>query len=344
MEKLEHELQEFLKECRKQEFSDEEMRYICQPLIWHFRLASLRRWTLWFILPILVVYLLWNYCDTCTWTASAVGRLLLIQMLPYWNWTPYYYSRCLIERAEPAGKQIEEPKTLGRHETLWENCALCESQDTIPAASNVSYSMLESEYLERGLPVIVTDCQVEMDLENLLQRILDKAPQLLSSEPCDVSSNLLLRHLFNLDVALEKIRDIQASTSAPSSAWHLQFRNCETRSVKASRLYAAKPYYYPNHLEPYYSSWLLMANNMRRPQEEIYLRGLIFVQQLSGHFELRLSPKNPCNDICPNLNLRLAAGECLVFSTDLWRLRYGLQKPDSDKASIATLFEVDWER
>ncbi|XP_034479912.1 uncharacterized protein LOC117785789 [Drosophila innubila] len=346
MEKLEHELQEFLEDCRKQQFSSDEMRYICQPLIWHFRLATLKRWTLWFLLPILVTYLLWNYCDTCAWTMSAVGRLLLIQLLPYWNWTPYYYNKCLIERAEPVRTQMEEPQTLGRHETLWENCALCESLDTIATVTNVSFSMLESEYLERGLPVIVTDCGLELDLESQLQRILEKTPQLLASEPCDVSTNLLLRHLFNIDVALEKIRDSQeSSASSLSSSWHLQFRNCETRSVKASRLYADKPYYYPNHLEPYYSSWLLMAHNSRRPLDEIYVRGLIFVQQLSGHFKLRLRPKKPCDEnICPNLNLELAAGECVVFSTDLWRLSYGLQNPVSEQTSIATIFEVDWQR
>ncbi|KAL7736135.1 hypothetical protein ACLKA6_003686 [Drosophila palustris] len=344
MERLERELQEFLADCGKQKFSDDEMRYICQPLVWHFRLATLKRWTLWFLLPILAVYLLWNYCDTCAWTASAVGRLLLIQVLPYWNWTPYYYNKCLIERAEPAGQHMEQSKTLGRHETLWENCALCESLDTIPTASNVSYSMLESEYLERGLPVIVTDCRLEMDLDTLLQRIQEKTPQLLSSEPCDLYSNLLLRHLFNIDVALEKIRDYQ-ETPSTSPAWHLHFRNCDKRSVKASRVYGAKPYYYPKHLEPYYSSWLLMAHHMRRPLKEIYVHGLVFVQQLSGHFELRLRPKQPCDtdNICPNLSLRLVAGECLVFPTHLWRLSYGLQKPDSDQASIATLFEVDWE-
>ncbi|XP_060651427.1 uncharacterized protein LOC132788124 [Drosophila nasuta] len=343
VEKLERELEEFLADCRKQKFSDEEMRFICQPIVWYFRRLTIRRWILWFILPILVVYLLWNYCDTCAWSVSAVGRLLLIQLLPYWDWTPYYYNRCLIERAEPADSKINEPKPLGRHETRWENCVLCESLNTIPIASNVSYSMLETEYLERGLPVIVTDCQVQQDLDSLLQRINDKTPQLLSSKPCDVSTNLLLRHLFNIDAALEKISGYQATAS--SMAWHLQFRNCETKSVKASRVYAPRPYYYPRHLEPFYSSWLLMAHNTRRPLQEIYVRGLIFVQQLSGHFELRLRPKQPCDgNVCPNLSLLLSAGECLVYSTDLWRLSYGLQKPDPRNSSVATVLEVDWER
>lgn len=201
--------------------------------------------------------------------------------------------------------------------------------------------MLEEVYLERGLPVIITDCQLQMDLRSLLERIEDKASAALSSEPCDISSNLMLRKLFSLELALQKIRD---SSESALPAWHLQFRNCEPKSVKASRLYASRAYFYPVHLEPFYSSWLLMAHNQPRPLVEIYLRGLVFVQQLSGHYELHLRPKIPCDtELCPNLRLRLSAGECLLFSTDLWRLSYGLQKPEATSTSIASVLEVNWE-
>ncbi|XP_064547974.1 uncharacterized protein LOC135435034 [Drosophila montana] len=334
MASVERELAQFVEQCRKQRFSETEMRSICQPLAWHVRLGQLRWWTQWLLLPGLLVYLLWSYCDTCAWTASALGRLLLIQLLPYWNWTPYYNAKCLIERGTM--EQQVKPKILGRHDTLWENCALCEQLERIPIASNVSYSQLETQHLERGLPVIVTDCQLHLELDELLLQLLEKAPELLASEPCDVSSNLMLRQLFNLDAALQKI--------PATGAWHLQFRNCESSAVKASRLYAGKPYYYPLHLEPYYSSWLLMAHQLQRPLTEIHVRGLIFVQQLSGHFEWRLRPKQPCDEnICPNLSLRLSAGEGLVYSTDLWRLSYGLQQPNVSHASIATVFEVNWQ-
>ncbi|KAH8407550.1 hypothetical protein KR222_005276 [Zaprionus bogoriensis] len=339
---LERELEEFFEDCRKQQFTEAQMRTICRPLIWEFIWQRLRRWTQWVLLPVLVVYLLWNYCDTCAWTASAIGRLLLIQLLPYWDWTPLYNNRCLIPRTPPAAEQREQPAPLGRHETLWENCALCENLESIPTASNVSFSQLEAEYLERGLPVIVTDCQLHMELHSLLQRIEQKTSGLLTDEPCDVSSNLMLRKLFNLELALQKISDTQRSSSLAS--WYLQFRNCVHKAVKASRLYAGRPYFYPVHLEPFYSSWLLMAHNQRRPLAEIYVRGLVFVQQLSGHYELQLRPKQPCDaELCPHLSLRLAAGECLVFPTDLWRFSYGLQKPETDSTSIASVLEVNWE-
>ncbi|BFG04566.1 uncharacterized protein DMAD_03507 [Drosophila madeirensis] len=335
---MEKELEQFLGDCRRQQFSAKEMHTICQPLIWQIRRAKAMRWLL-LLLPLLVAYLLWQYCDALAWWLSAVGRLLLVQLLPYWDWTPHYQGKCLIRRGEQ--REAEQGPALGRHETLWENCVLCESLEGIATASNVSYSMLESQFLERGLPVIVTDVDLEADLDSLLWLIGESAPEMISSEPCDVSSNLLLRKLFSMDAALQKIRSLQAQ---PSTRWHLQLRNCQRRAVKASRLYLKRPYFYPLHLEPYYSSWLLISYQQERPQTEIDVRGLIFVQQLSGHFELVLRPKNPCDDgLCPSLRMRLNAGEALVFSTDLWLLSYGLQKPNPKQSSIASIFEVDWQ-
>lgn len=125
MASIESELAQFVAQCRKQEFSESEMRSICQPILWHWRLLKLRKWVQWLLLPAVLVYLLWSCCDSCAWTLSALGRLLLIELLPYWDWTPYYNAKCLIER-ESERSTDWQPKALGRHETLWENCALCE--------------------------------------------------------------------------------------------------------------------------------------------------------------------------------------------------------------------------
>ncbi|KAH8401740.1 hypothetical protein KR009_007584 [Drosophila setifemur] len=330
---MEEELKTFFENCRKQKFSTEEMKAICQPLVWRLRLARAKRWFI-IALPLIILYLLWFFCDTFNWWLSAVGRLMLLQILPLWDWTPYYNAKCLIPREDQRVQYQAAP--LGRHETVWENCALCESLEGIPTASNVSYSMLESQYLERGLPVIVTDARVMEDLHRLLQLIDEKAPEWLTTAPCDVSSNLLLRKLFTLEAALDRIRS--------SNPWLLQLRNCQKKAVKSSRLFMERPYYYPLHLAPYYSSWLLAAHLQKRSQEEIYVSGLIFIQQLSGHFDVVLHPKNPCNKgICPSLRMRLNAGEGLIFSTDLWSLSYGLEKPHPKQMSLASIFEIEWQ-
>ncbi|XP_037714435.1 uncharacterized protein LOC119550052 [Drosophila subpulchrella] len=334
---MEEELKAFFEDCRRQEFSEKEMLTICQPLIWRIRLARIIKWCF-FLLPLVVIYLLWLYSDSFAWSVSAVGRLLLIQILPLWDWTPYYNAKCLISRVESVQ---EPPPPLGKLETQWQNCALCEALEGIATASNVSYSTVESEYLDRGLPVIITDSGLKMDVPNLLELIEEKSPQWISSDPCDVSSSLMLRKLFNLEAALGKIRSWQGQTS---NTWHLQLRNCQKKAVKFSRLFLERPYYYPYHLAPYYSSWLLAVHQQRRKQAEIYVRGLVFMQQLSGHFEVVLQPKNPCDKgVCPSLRMRLNAGEGLIFTTDIWSLSYGLEKPHTKQTSLASIFEVEWQ-
>ncbi|XP_017054437.1 uncharacterized protein LOC108096970 [Drosophila ficusphila] len=330
---MEEELKVFFEDCGRQEFSSKEMLDICQPLIWRIRMARIRKWCL-ILLPLVLVYLLWLLSDTFVWWLSAIGRLLLIQILPLWDWTPYYNAKCLILRDQSVQ---EKPPPLGKDKTLWQNCALCETLEGISTASNITYSTLESEYLERGLPVIITDAGLEMDVRQLLEVINKKSPQWLDSEPCDVSSSLLLRKLFNLQAAVEKIHF--------SGPWHLQLRNCQKKAVKSSRLFLERPYYYPFHLAPYYSSWLLAVHQQKRKQAEIYVRGLVIMQQLSGHFDVVLHPKDPCDkDLCPSLRMRLNAGEGLIFTTDIWSLSYGLEKPHSKQSSLASVFEIDWQQ
>lgn len=127
MATLEQEFADFFAECKKQGFTAAEMRTICQPLLQ-------RRSNRFLVVACAVLgifgalYLLYNWCDEFSWFVSAIGRLLLIQVLPYWNWTPLYNSRCLIERTVanmdgvPSTTKISE-----RNETEAANCALCET-------------------------------------------------------------------------------------------------------------------------------------------------------------------------------------------------------------------------
>ncbi|XP_067633331.1 uncharacterized protein [Eurosta solidaginis] len=343
MESLEQEFDTFFGDCKKQGFTASEMRTICQPLL---ERRNKRFWVLMSGLVALMatLYLLCNWCDEFNWFVSAIGRLLLIQLLPYWDWTPLYNSRCLIERAvdKEDGQSVSAPPvSLGRYETESVNCILCETLERIPTTLNVTFSFLESTYLERGLPVIVTDSHQTRSLHKFLDEIYTAPADFLESSPCDISTNLMLKKMFNLELALEKIKNAPADAS---SKWFLQFRNCQRRAVKASRHFVTRPYYYPLHLEPFYSSWVLMSQNYANEKfREIYLQGLIFVQQLYGHFDVRLRPKQPCQDICPVVNIRLGAGECLVFSTDLWIFSYGTEILEHRSASIATVLEIDWQ-
>lgn len=44
------------------------------------------------------------YVDTLNWYFCAIGRILLIKMLPVWNWQHLSRSECLIPKKESASK------------------------------------------------------------------------------------------------------------------------------------------------------------------------------------------------------------------------------------------------
>uniref|UniRef100_A0A182WVB8 Uncharacterized protein n=1 Tax=Anopheles quadriannulatus TaxID=34691 RepID=A0A182WVB8_ANOQN len=46
------------------------------------------------------------YIPWVNWQVTAVGRLIMIELLPYWDWTPLYRGKCLIAKA----KETDAPK------------------------------------------------------------------------------------------------------------------------------------------------------------------------------------------------------------------------------------------
>lgn len=41
------------------------------------------------------------YVPVLNWSATALGRIGLIKMLPFWNWTQYHRDRCIWEKKLP---------------------------------------------------------------------------------------------------------------------------------------------------------------------------------------------------------------------------------------------------
>lgn len=210
--------------------------------------------------------------------------------------------------------------------------------DFIPTVSNVTFSTLETFYLESGLPVVIIDSHTPITGDELFYTIFHKSSSsFLQSSHCDISSNVIIKKFFNTELVLRKAWRLLDT----SEKWFIQFHICQASAVRTSRLFMKKPYYYPVHLEPYYSSWLIMSNNFsHRQYQEISVQGLIIVQQLSGTNNLRLKPKRPCDENCPLINVQLKEGEALVFSSDLWEISYKQIK--SHQASITTIMEIDW--
>ncbi|KAM7346138.1 uncharacterized protein ACRADG_012119 [Cochliomyia hominivorax] len=333
MSALEKDFEIFFNSLKKQQFSAEEIQNICKPLKNYYRLEKLKKWSI-FGFGLIIIYFLCTKCDSMNWFLSAVGRLLLIEILPYWNWSELYNAKCLLDKSV----EVKEPSVskLGRYETNKENCLMCETMDYIPSLTNTSFGFLESNYLERSYPVIIADSHNPMSPSDFYHLIFNKSFDFLHSQPCDVSSNLMLNKFFDTEIALRKAWNLHYATDK----WFLQLRNCQFKAVKSSRNFIKRSYYYPKHLEPFYSSWILMSHNYsHKYDQEIYIQGLIIVQQLWGSMDLKLNAKEPCTN-CPIIHVNLKEGESLIFSTDLWFLSYNFVTEQAE--SIATIMEIDW--
>ncbi|XP_055918326.1 uncharacterized protein LOC129950409 [Eupeodes corollae] len=333
---IEKDFENFLKFCKQKNLTTKDLQQIYQPLL------STWRWRFWKRIGIVlfVASVIWWLCcnvEVLNWSLSAVGRLILIELLPFWNWTPLYKAKCLVDKN--IAEKVETASSsaslgLGKYETDKMNCFLCEKLEFLPTRTNVTYSMIEQNYLEKGLPVVIHDSHPTQKLENILSQIFEAPNDYLNSLPCNIETNLLMKHFFSIETALGKI-----SESLPTDEWFLQFRNCKFDAVKASRKFIKRPYYYPLHFEPFYSSWILMSNNYKAAGKELILQGLVFVQQLSGEISITLIPKSPCEKLCLEIEFVLMAGEGLVFSTDLWSFMY---KPVGTLNTVSTIMEIDW--
>lgn len=211
--------------------------------------------------------------------------------------------------------------------------------------------------MERGQPLIIVDSVKRLELKHFFDLMmsnidLERVQESLSNCLDDLNSNLMLKDLFHLSVALEKAWKLTES----NQTWFLQLHFCQFEAVKESRILFQKPYYYPFHWEPFYSSWLLISHRVFQEREgsatkfqfstkglkndegfadkemdsnllrPLNLKGFIIIQQFSGSLEIHLIPRDLCKDLCSPLHFQLMEGESLAITTDLWQIHYDFIK------------------
>lgn len=123
---IEHDFENFFASLKKQQFSNSQMLAICKPIRNYYRLQKLKLLSI-IGLTLAILWALVIWCDTVNWFLSALGRLFLIQLLPYWNWSDLYNAKCLIEKPLKEDSNRISNTKLGRYETEKENCLLCDT-------------------------------------------------------------------------------------------------------------------------------------------------------------------------------------------------------------------------
>lgn len=161
---------------------------------------------------------------------------------------------------------------------------------------NTSPLELFDNYVRFNQPVIIEDSHTIWNDTNEIFEFLQSNEDLTSSKPCDHLTNIVS----NKSPKLNEILDLVITDNRKKDvSWFLSFRNCEFIAVKASRLLWPKPDYLPLHLKPFSSSWLILIDNYRfRKSKQLNLNGLIVMVQLVGVLDVRLEPKNHCQNEC----------------------------------------------
>ncbi|XP_011693798.1 PREDICTED: uncharacterized protein LOC108783363 [Cyphomyrmex costatus] len=330
---IDDELNSFYKYCQQAGFTEEEMDIICQPLV-----AAMRRsWLQLVFRGTLVLIVLGTLAclaaqlDFVGTHFTALSRLLLIKVLPIWNWQPLYYENCMINNPFYNDYTITE-----------EDCVTCEALETIDRLSDVRYRNLVDNYLNRDAPAIITDAMDSWAVMNTdyfwfdnITHLYLENERLMETVPCALTSNL---RTGSSDLAAF-LRRVHAPEVAK---WFVHWQNCDINAVKVLRKYYQRPYFLSSTVSPAHFNWVLMSSDYNSPSyKKVELdSGLIALAQLRGATQLRLTPINPCNSSCPELIADLHQGEMLVFTNVMWTLEYA---PMRGLDNIAILTETVWE-
>lgn len=119
---MDQEFEEFFLLCQKVTNSNQsEVAKILKPLRIH-----LWKQLLWKSIKVLLIVTTIccaiYYVDTLNWYFCAIGRIVMIKILPLWNWTYLASAKCLISNPE-----MSQPKSQARSASFNEkDCRSCE--------------------------------------------------------------------------------------------------------------------------------------------------------------------------------------------------------------------------
>jgi hypothetical protein len=196
---------------------------------------------------------------------------------------------------------------------------------------------LNENYLLRGLPIIITDTIRSQTDHMDVAAFMTSRKKLMRSQPCELQTSLMISQYG--ERKLKILFEIMQKTKWEDK-YFLHFRNCEFDAVKETRLLTKRPYFYPAHLEPAYSSWILVSQNYEnRKSKELNFKGLIIVLQLENTLLIQLSPIADCEEQCVSHEILVNEGEALVFTSDLWNFVYFTSEGE---LSITYITETFW--
>ncbi|KAF5290081.1 hypothetical protein FQA39_LY14862 [Lamprigera yunnana] len=277
LDKINAELVAFYEYCKKNRISDQDILKICHQLTTTVQKVKLKRNML--LVFTLIAFMVTTYCalkvEAISWHASAIGRIILIKLLPIWNWQYLKNEKCFLDK-------------FTKVTDLEFNCALCESYSGVYVEENPNSVYIKERYLDLHQPLIVIDSLQGWPTVPLLNFSEDI---FLKSTPCRLSTNTY-SGFATVGKILNRVIDFDQ--------YFLHFQNCDSKAAKAFRLYAPKPSFVPEDMSP-------IQYKLMEP--------VTVIGQVQGSNYIRLTPRLNCRYECLEFNLELSEGEAILFTS-----------------------------
>ncbi|XP_057364838.1 uncharacterized protein LOC130685542 [Daphnia carinata] len=261
----------------------------------------------------------------------ALGRIGLIQLTPYWDWSDYYYRDCLIENTF----------TIKDDSPSQSDCSACEDIGPIKTVSNISTRLLIDNYINQEVPVIVTDGALDWKVVNDPDFGLDTISEAYRQDDsgrkiCQWKSNIFPSNMDLVDF-MQQVHGFPFERP-----WFAHWENCGRKSVKTGRRFYTRPYFITATFDISFNNWILISNYyhaQRFKQVKLHTR-LAMMAQIRGSHRLRLLPQLACEAECPVLQLTLLEGEIVLFNPKRWHLEY---QPEGDSSNIAFIIQAEMD-
>ncbi|CAF1248020.1 unnamed protein product [Rotaria sp. Silwood1] len=253
----------------------------------------------WFIIGFLILTLISMYFillnEQLTYNIYFVFlsfvRLILIKILPYWNWTKIYTNLCFI--ANPFFNNSLDVS----------ECNKCVNTTEIIKQSNITFfNFTKSIYLNH-LPVIIDDAtdswpaMKELTLKKLFQLFIED-PVLAENDLCYFETNIR-----NYNQAEGADRLFNDYINGKRRSFIGQWNNCKRETLKVIRSYYNKPYFLPPSVtQTLMGNWFLVSAGFHKGTDYLHRIPLnydwVWLAQIQGSSLIELRPKHPCETIC----------------------------------------------
>lgn len=302
--------------CIKNGMSEEEILKAAAPLLRSIQWEKLKkRFFLGIAFIIFIgIFIGLLFYDPIFRMICMLGRLFLIKILPFWDWTYLYRSTCFLSNPYYVVPGLQES-----------DCQVCEDLFEIDVMNFTTSEIVMEKYLKNDIPLIVSNAtegwpinENNFDVNNITKMYLEEL-ETNDNEVCMFQTNLKIDNHINF---LETI----ASHNNILNRWYAHWENCGRTTEKAVRKFYIHPYFLPLALEMREPSWILLSHNFRgRIYKMINFSPdtkIVFLVQIKGFNYIRLKAKDPCSKSCEVLQEVLNEEEILMFTTELWQLEY----------------------